>query len=71
MLRYWIFIVPPFPGGGGGVDYFIKIAGMFVVSVEKEIPMFLAVKVSFRVASKEIKKTSFCFGGIRLERKLQ
>ena len=38
--------------------------------VEDETPIFLAVEVSFRVASEEIKKgPSFCFGGRLLGRK--
>ena len=40
------------------------------LSVQNETPIFLVVKVYFRVASEEVKKIlSFCFGGSQLETK--
>ena len=71
-------------GGEGGVGTFIKndgdalcLLGLQITDfgltqgVQVETPIFLAVIVSFRVASEEIekKKPSFYFGGSRLERK--
>ena len=47
------------PGGGGGGDSHMKWTGMLVVSlrgVNFGMSLFLAVKVSFRVASEEITK---------------
>ena len=54
---------PPAGGGGGGGDSDMKGTGMLVVSLRGinfsvlgKMSLFLAVKVSFRVAHKEITK---------------